>query len=143
MLRWLTHRILQAFRTCKDNFNTCLVCDRLSVILVCFTYFNTLYLSVWSETGHCGYFFYCVFVIVRLMITSLSPLITLCCGTFYLDVYLVDDVSFRLCLQQVYSVGGRLLCYTRLTTCMCLMFHLYLVSHLLGARPTNVTLVNA
>ena len=58
------------------------------------------------------------------------------------DVYLVDEISFCLSFQGVYSVGERLFCYTRLITCMCFMFHLCLVSHLLGARPTNVTLFN-
>ena len=72
---------------------------------------------------------------------SLIPLITICESPFYSDVYLVDYILFCLCFQRVYSVGDRLSCYKRLITCMCLMFHACLVSHLLGACPTNVTLV--
>ena len=53
LLRWITRRLLQAFFTCKNNLNTCLMCDQLDVIYVCFTYVNTLHLSIWSETGHC------------------------------------------------------------------------------------------
>ena len=85
---------------------------------------------------------YCVFIIVRVMNTSLIPLITIFYGHFSLDIYLVEEISFRLCFQQVYSVGESLCCYTRLIPCICLMFHPYLVSHLLGARPKNVTWVN-
>ena len=55
ILRWLTCRLLQVFLTCKDNLNTCLMCDRLAVIYVYFTYANTLYLYVWSEMGNCWF----------------------------------------------------------------------------------------
>ena len=33
-------------------FIPCLMCDRLDVIYKFFAYVNTLYVSVWSETGH-------------------------------------------------------------------------------------------
>ena len=46
--------ILQVFLTCKDTFlfNLCLMCYQLAIIYECFTYANTLYAYIWSETGH-------------------------------------------------------------------------------------------
>ena len=53
ILRGLTCRRLQAFRTWKDNINTRLMCDRLVVIYRYFTYVHTLYYCVRLGTGHC------------------------------------------------------------------------------------------
>ena len=85
--------------------------------------------------------FYRVFIIARWMTTSLIPPITLCLSPFSLDVYLIDDISFRVYFQRVFSADERLCCFTRLITCTFLMFHPCLVSHLLGDRTTNVALV--
>ena len=90
----------------------------------------------------CENSFCSVFIIVRGINPSLSPLITICYSPFSFYVYLVDDISFRLYFKQVYFVGERLFCYTLLISCTCLIFHPCLVSHLLAMRPTNVTLVN-
>ena len=75
---------------------------------------------------------YCVNTVVIGMTTSLSPLITLCCSPFSSDVYLVDEISFRLWFQRISSVGKCWYCDTRLRTSMCLMFHTCLLSHLLA-----------
>ena len=45
-----------------------------------------------------------------------------CYIPFSSDVYLVDEISFRLSFQRVYSVGERLCCYTRLITYMCVYY---------------------
>ena len=90
----------------------------------------------------CENSFYQVFIIVRETTTPLSPLITLCYSPFSLEVYLVEEISFSISFQRMYSIGECLFWYTRLIACMCSMFHLCLVSRLLDVRPMNFTLVN-
>ena len=53
------------------------------------------------------------------MTTLLSSLITLYYSPFYSDVYLVENISFRLSSQQVYSAGDRFFCNTPLIFCIC------------------------
>ena len=45
-------RLLQGFRTYTYDFNSCLRCDRLAVIYLCFTDVNTFPFSVLLGTGH-------------------------------------------------------------------------------------------
>ena len=61
----------------------------------------------------------CFYPVFWGMTTLLSSLITLYYSPFYSDVYLVENISFRLSSQQVYSAGDRFFCNTPLIFCMC------------------------
>ena len=87
-------------------------------------------------------YFYCMFVIFRVMVTSLNPLITLCCSPFYLVVCLFYKISLCLNFQRVYSVGDRYsITYFYWFTCM-ISFNSCFSVYPVWELPTNVTLAN-